>query len=271
MIKLKQLIQHLLVEKMSYTDLMNNSDSDRKDRGGRIPARSLVVKSVNDKEAWKFSYKSPSDENTTGLRHQGFIYFFKDSVDIGNDASDIPCSVDCSCPDYKFRFSFSNKQQGAGENGSNSLNKGLNYPSSVNQGPGLCKHLISLKEYLRTKVDAPPQQPSEPEQSVKKPVVVPRTPSPNEVPAEEPTEEPTEKPIGSEDPTQTPEPESDELSTSSKPVEDPTQTPQEPEGDEEPTPEEPDPEEKPLKERVNKTNLFKSFDEFCERNPIFII
>lgn len=268
MIKLKQLIQHLLVEKMSYADLMSNSDSERKDRASRIPARSLVVKSVNDKEAWKFSYKSPSDENTTGFRHQGFIYFFKDSVDIGNNASDIPCSVDCSCPDYKFRFSFSNKQQGAGENGSNSLNKGLNYPSSVNQGPGLCKHLISLKEYLRTKVDAPLQQPSEPEQSVKKPVVVPRTPSPNEIPAEEPTEEP----IGSSDPTQTPqEPESDELSTSSKPVEDPTQTPQKPESDEEPTPEEPDSEEEPLKEKVDKHNLFKSFDEFCERNPIFII
>jgi hypothetical protein len=159
MLKLRDLICEIIAERMSYEDLMANSDTERKDRASRIPARSLVVRSVNDREAWKFSYKTPKSEITTskqfpnGQRHQGFIYFYKDDIKVGENAMKIDCSVDCSCKDYRYRMSYANKSQEAGENGPSSLNKGFNYPSSINRGPGLCKHLISLKEYLKTEVE----------------------------------------------------------------------------------------------------------------------
>jgi hypothetical protein len=263
MIKLRSLIAEMIVEKMSYEDLMRVSDPNRKNRASRIPAKSLVAKSVNDREAWKFSYKTPRDENTTGLRHQGFIYFYKSEMNPGDNAMKIPCSVDCSCPDYRFRFSYANKSQDAGENGPNSLNRGLNYPSSINRGPGLCKHLISLKEYLRTTIEGEPVPSPEPNEPPKHaPIAIPKIPPKEKLPPEEPEPE-LEKPI---DPTQTPKPE-EEPTVATKPVEDPTQTPQEPEKEEEPTDEEPE----PIKEWIDKIELFKALDEFCKKNPIFII
>lgn len=268
MIKLRSLISEMLVEKMSYEDLMRSSDPARKDRASRIPAKSLVAKSINDREAWKFSYKTPKDENTTGMRHQGFIYFYKEEMSPGENAMKVPCSVDCSCPDYRFRFSYANKQQDAGENGPNSLNKGLNYPSSINRGPGLCKHLISLKEFLKTNIEGEPVPSPDPTEPPKQtPVAVPKTPPKEKLPPEEPEVEP-EQPT---DPTQTPEPEQ-EPTMSTKPVDDPTQTPQEPEKEEPVIPDEnPDDEQKPIKEWTDKTELFKALDEFCKKNPIFII
>lgn len=267
MIKLRSLISEMLIEKMSYEDLMRASDSARKDRANRIPAKSLVAKSINDREAWKFSYKTPRNENTTGLRHQGFIYFYKEEMNPGDNAMKVPCSVDCSCPDYRFRFSYANKQQDAGENGPGSLNKGLNYPSSIDRGPGLCKHLIALKEYLRTNIEGEPVPSPDPTQPPNQtPVAVPTTPPKEKLPPEEPEPE-LEKPI---DPTQTPEPEL-EPTVATKPVDDPTQTPQEPEEEPVVPDENPEDEQKPLKEWANNVDLFKALDEFCKKNPIFII
>lgn len=269
MIKLRSLISEMLVEKMSYEDLMRSSDPARKDRASRIPAKSLVAKSINDREAWKFSYKTPRDENTTGIRHQGFIYFYKEEMAPGDNAMKIPCSVDCSCPDYKFRFSYANKQQDAGENGPNSLNKGLSYPSSINAGPGLCKHLIALKEYLRTKIETEPEPPVAPDQPAEKPVVVPASPPKDKTPPEEP------EPESKDDPTQTPEPEPVEPNQTPTPeVPDPTQSPKKPEEvplnqQEEPSTEIPD--EKKLKETFNRSRIAKALDEFCRNNRIFIV
>jgi len=265
MIKLRNLICEIISEKMSYSDLMKSSDPERVDRASRIPARSLVVRSLNDREAWKFSYKTPRNENTTELRHQGFIYFFKEEINVGDNAMEIPCSVDCDCRDYKYRFSYANKQQDAGENGPNSLNKGLNYPSVINEGPGLCKHLYSLKAYLQTEIEGQPSITIEPEQ----PVVVPKSPSPDDVPPDEEPEE--EQPV---DPTQTPEPEIDPTEPTSD-VENPTQTPQEPKDvdqdqQEEPV-DEPEKNKKKLKETLNRTKISKSLDEFCKKNRIFIV
>lgn len=272
MIPFRQLICEIIAERMTYADLMRSSDPKRSDRAKRIPARSLVVKSLNDREAWKFSYKTPKEENTTGLRHQGFIYFFKEGLEAGEDAMKIDCSVDCSCPDYKYRFSFANKQADAGENGPNSLNKGLNYPSSINAGPGLCKHLISLKEYLRTKIEGEPTEPAEPVQG-EKPVAVPKSPAPGTVPPEEP--EPVQPEVP-QDPTQTPDPDKEkELQADpEQPEADPTQTPQEPE--EEPKqslePEEPEEEpEKKLKESSDTMRISKILDDLCEKQRIFIV
>lgn len=278
MIKLRNLITEIIAEKMSYVDLMRNSDPARANRASRIPARSLVVKSLNDREAWKFSYKTPSSEITkspekpNGERHQGFIYFFKEWMDSGDDASKIPCSVDCDCKDYRYRLGYANKANDAGENGPNSLNKGLNYPSSINIGPGLCKHLISLKEYLKTQIETEPEVPTQPDQPAEKPVVVPKSPPPEKTPPEEPEVEP-EQPL---DPTQTPEP-VEPNQTPTPEVPDPSQAPQKPEevpldaDQERPPVEEPVGDKTKLKETFNKAKISKALDEFCKNHRIFII
>lgn len=266
MLKLKPLICELLSERMSYEELMNSSTPERKDRATRIPAKSLAVRSTNDREAWKFSYKTPKNESTTGVRHQGFIYFYKENIQSGDNVMKIDCSTDCSCPDYKYRFSYANKQQNAGENGPNSLNRGLNYPSVINRGPGLCKHLLCLKEYLRTNIESEPVQPTEPIKPV------PASPSKDKKPPEEPEEVPIDR-------TETPDIEEPKSPEIEEPKEDPTQTPEGPDQTEEPSPEgeedkpnEDKPEEEPLKEnRFDGNKIAKALDEFCRKYPLFII
>jgi hypothetical protein len=304
MIKLRDLIRELLAEAMTYADLMQSSDPDRIDRGSRIPARSLRVYTKNDREAWKFSYKSPKDEittiddeNPTGKRHQGFIHFLKEDMQTGDNAMDIDCSVDCSCPDYRYRLSYANKAAGAGENGPSSLNKGFNYQSSINVGPGLCKHLIALKEYLKTKVDSvstatatpttpttlpattsttlPPSVSSTPTintpVSTGTPVLVPKSPATGTTPTQEPDEEPDTKT------NQAPDPDKEEDGITVEPNDNPTQSPQEPEEipSEKPDEENPDDTEtninkketdkKKLKEnRFSKSRVFNALDELCK-------
>lgn len=273
MIKLRQLISHLLLERMTYNQLMKSTTPGRIDRGGRIPAKSLIVTTKNDKEAWKFSYKSPKTEITTGKRHQGFIYFFKDNIEQDDDTMSIDCSVDCSCPDYRYRLSYANKQQDAGENGSDSLNKGLNYPSSINVGPGLCKHLVSLKEFLRTKFETDTTKPSTPEKPAPL-VAVPSTPPPDKKVPEDPDQE-QEPQI---DPTQTPEPVPVSDVPQEEPiVDDPTQTPEEPTDVNPEEPVEPNPEEDPnnkdkIKESViDKKKVVGVLNALCVENKTFVI
>lgn len=276
MINLRNLICEIIAERMNYVDLMRSSDPARKDRANRIPAKSLVVKSLNDKEAWKFSYKTPSDENTTGLRHQGFIYFFKDNISTGDNAMTIDCSVDCSCPDYKYRFSYANKQQDAGENGPSSLNKGLNYPSSINRGPGLCKHLISLKEFLKTNIESEPVDepivPTSQEKPAKKTTMVPKSPPAEKMPPEEP--EPED--VSLDDPTQSPDDrEKINLNNPEDNVEndtdrDPTQTPQEPEETDDTS--DGDPDKLKLKEgSFDKSKIVDSLNTFCKTHKMFVL
>lgn len=286
MIKLRNLICEIIAERMSYADLMKSSDKARYDRSKRIPVKPLVVKSINDREAWKFSYKTPSDENTTGLRHQGFIYFFKDDINTGEEnVMKLDCSVDCSCPDYKYRWAYNNKKADAGELGGNSLNKNNGAsPQPYNDfGPGLCKHLLALKEYLKTEVNFEPTQPSQTSQPQGprpvKPVVVPASPPPDKAPPEEPEEIPVEK--EPTDPTQSPEPTDGEelpIEPETQPEvptlnapEEPDEVPIQGEVPEEPPAEE-NPDKKKIKEMVSNVNeLSKSLDDICRNQPIFIV
>jgi hypothetical protein len=269
-IKLRNLICEIIAERMSYAELMKSSDPKRIDRASRIPSKSLVVRSLNDREAWKFSYKTPRDENTTGLRHQGFIYFFKEGLTPGENAMTIDCSVDCDCPDYKYRWAYNNARAGAGELGGNTLNRSNGAAPRINLGVGLCKHLISLKEYLKTKIEGEPTSPEEPIQG-EKPVAVPKSPPPGTVPPEEPESEPSVEP---EDLTQTPNPDREkELQVEpEEPVEDPTQTPQGPEVNPNQEPEEENPEKKKLKETsVDRNRISKILDSICVNNQVFIV
>lgn len=155
MISLKELI----LERMSFTDLMNISEPKRIQRSKDVKPKSLGVKMIENQEAWTFSYRTksptiPCDVGPNQIEvphsHRGLIKFYKEDIGPNDNAIDIDCMVDCNCPDYRNRFAFNNKRQDAGEIGQNTLNKCINRAPKINLGPGLCKHLLSLSSYLET-------------------------------------------------------------------------------------------------------------------------
>lgn len=147
----QRLIEQLLSEEMTFSDLLSYSDPDRIQRGKTVRNRSLPVKSDKLGEVWSFAYKS--NPSTTNKSWQGRIIFkeYADTV----SADKHPIVVDCGCPDYRYKWAFANNDQQAGLIGPYSLNKNNGqYPRITNPHatPGLCKHLLSLRNYLRTKL-----------------------------------------------------------------------------------------------------------------------
>jgi hypothetical protein len=146
----------LLNEEMTFRDLMQVSDPARKQRAKTVNTKSLRVRSIDEYEAWTFSYKSnPSQSRTksnVAPRHQGYIKFLKDDVKSGEDAQDINCHCDCTCNDYKYRWAYNNAKVNASKIGNDSWNKATNQAPKIDLGQGLCKHLIALEKFLQTKV-----------------------------------------------------------------------------------------------------------------------
>jgi hypothetical protein len=167
-IKLKDLLPRMLLERMTFKDLLGASDPARARRAGQVRSKSLGVTSEDGGETWNFKYKSyPS---TTGHPHQGRIQFYKEDVSNIDSFEDLECIADCSCPDYRYKWAYNNTKAGAGMVGNKSLNGNNGQaPKPYNDlGPGLCKHLIALSEYLNTEIE--PEAPEEtPEPEVEKP------------------------------------------------------------------------------------------------------
>ena len=156
MISFSQIMRQVLTERMSFRDLLSNTDSGRKSRATHVKSKSLGVRTMDDNEAWTFSYKSQGNHSTTGQRHHGFIRFFKENISANDDVEDLDCMVDCSCEDYRYRFAYRNAKNGAGTTGNNSLNKNNGRtPLPVNDNSGICKHLVSLGRFLKTSINAP--------------------------------------------------------------------------------------------------------------------
>jgi hypothetical protein len=176
MISLSKMMLQVLTETMSFADLLNNSDPARVDRATHVKSRSLKVTTMDGQEAWIFSYKSDPDWTTTEKRWQGYVQFLKEAVGPNDNAEDLQCMVDCNCPDYRYRWAYRNAEAGAGEVGSNSWNgNNGNAPKNPSNdlGTGLCKHLISLGRYLKTKIEpTAPEEPEEPKDAEE----VPETP-----------------------------------------------------------------------------------------------
>ena len=129
-----------LAETMTFDQLFRYSEPGRVKRSGTVRGPPLEITGGSDAMYHAFNFKSyPS---TTGLRHHGYIKFIKPELMRPNTPlQHIPCQVDCSCPDLKFRFAFSNMQRGAGRIGPQSLNKCINRaPRITNPAniPGLC-------------------------------------------------------------------------------------------------------------------------------------
>jgi len=160
MILLSNIAKRVLNEILSFKELMNFSEPKRKKRALKMRTQSLPMRADSTNEYWNFSYKSdlshitPRPENPNGIGHKGRITF-KKSKDENKSSIDIPCKVDCDCEDYRYKYAYANNDKEAGEMGGNSLNKcNGNYPRITNPylRPGMCKHLLSLRDYLRTKL-----------------------------------------------------------------------------------------------------------------------
>lgn len=264
MIKLRQLICELISEKMSFDQLWKSSDPQRFKRSKIVKVKPLVVNAVSDKEAWKFSYKGD------GGRYNGFIYFFKE-VTKQDNALSLNCSVDCSCPDYKYRYAHNNHAVGAGEVGGGSLNGAMNYKPVKDIGIGLCKHLMKLREYLATQIEPNPEK-TEPENT---PTDTVAAPDPDkDIPSEVPPDDSQKTDSTPEEPTELPQP----------PVVD-KQKPVEPKQQQDPNQQKPtnvDPKRPARTQRIqrqsrirevtsNKSRIISVLDNICRNQKVFII
>jgi len=168
MISFSKIVREILSERMSFKDLLRNSDPKRIDRSKSVSPRSIRVAMMDNNEAWLFNYKS--NPSTTGKRHHGYIKFFKKDVSSKDRADELDCKVDCDCEDYKYRFAYNNAKADAGEIGSNAWNDNNGRPPQPynNNKPSLCKHLISLGKFLKTYIDSDAPSPDDiPDTTVK--------------------------------------------------------------------------------------------------------
>lgn len=172
MILLSNIAKRILNEILSFKELMKFSEPRRKKRALKMSTTSLPMTAEANQENWNFSYKSdnshitPRSQNdprirkfknvtSTGIRHRGRITFQK-VKDENKSLIDIPCKVDCTCEDYRYKYAFANNDKDASPMGAASLNQcNGKYPRITNPHlrPGLCKHLLSLRDYLRTKLE----------------------------------------------------------------------------------------------------------------------
>jgi len=139
-----------LFEEMTFDQLFRYSEPKRIKRAETVRGPPLEINGNSDNVYHVFNFKSfPS---TTGLRHHGYVKFKKPQL--GNSRKrlqHIPCEVDCTCPDFRYRWPWAEKQKGAARVGAQSMNQCINRkPIHTNPGviPGLCKHILACRDYI---------------------------------------------------------------------------------------------------------------------------
>ena len=194
MISFAKIMRQVLTETMSFRDLLQGSESGRKQRARTdVNVKPMRVTTMDGKEAWTFSYKS--SPSTTGNRWHGNIQFLKGTVSEKDSAEDLDCRVSCNCPDYRFRYAYNNYKAGSGNLGNN--NGRAPRPRSQggvgDYGNGMCKHLLALGKYLQTQISTPeaPEPDDKPPMPEKKPIQKPMRPAvaPQTIQAPDPDED----------------------------------------------------------------------------------
>jgi hypothetical protein len=142
-------MQRYLAERLSFDQLFRMSEPKRVIRSFKVKGPPLEIDSYQDAVYYAFNFKSfPS---TTGLRHRGYIKFLRPRIGGQKPLQHLNCIVDCTCPDFRYRWAWANKQRGASRVGDQSLNQALNRaPRKTNptSRPGLCKHILAAREYI---------------------------------------------------------------------------------------------------------------------------
>jgi len=136
-----------LLERLTFDKLFSVSEPKRVLRSKTVRGPPLDVEAKNDGVFYHFNFKSfPS---TTGHRHRGYIKFFKPKKQIPLEK--VECLVDCACPDFRYRWAWTNKQRGSSVVGPKSLNQAFNRAPRITNPrgkSGLCKHLLALRDFI---------------------------------------------------------------------------------------------------------------------------
>jgi hypothetical protein len=138
-----------LNEKLTFDQLFRMSDPKRVFRSFKVKGPPLEIDSYQDAVYYAFNFKS--NPSTTGLRHRGYVKFLRPKLDGQKPLQHLNCVVDCTCPDFRYRWAWANKQRGASRVGAQSLNQAFNQaPRRTNptSKPGLCKHVLAAREYI---------------------------------------------------------------------------------------------------------------------------
>ena len=136
--------------RLTFDQLFRISDPKRVTRSADVNGPPLDIDSYQDTVYYCFNFKSHVT-NTTGLRHRGFVKFYKPRGNRPVPLQHLDCLVDCTCPDYRYRWAWTNKQRGSGQVGPQSLNQAWNKaPRRTNPKgvPGLCKHILAARGYI---------------------------------------------------------------------------------------------------------------------------
>lgn len=140
-----------LAERLTFDQLFRLSEPKRVRRSDTVRGPPLQINAHTDSIYHTFNFKSfPS---TTGLRHHGYIRFFKPSGKSGNQTplQHLPCEVDCTCPDFRYRWAWVLKQKGSSRVGSRSMNQAWNkapWKTNPQQRVSLCKHILAARDYI---------------------------------------------------------------------------------------------------------------------------
>jgi hypothetical protein len=132
---------------MSFNQLYRVSEPKRVVRSLTVKGPPLQIDAYRNSMYYGFNFKA--HPSTTGSRHRGYVKFSKPRH--SSSLGDVPCEVDCDCPDYRFRWAWTNKQKGSGRVGANSMNQAHNRaPRKTNPRgeAGLCKHILAVKAYI---------------------------------------------------------------------------------------------------------------------------
>jgi hypothetical protein len=137
-----------VLERLNFDQLFAYSEPKRVLRSKTVRGPSLGIESYRDNMYYYFNFKAfPSIEHR---RHKGYIRFFKPD-DFDTPLEQVNCEVDCDCKDYRFRWAWANTQRDSSRIGADSLNQCIDQAPRITNPtarPGLCKHLLALRNFL---------------------------------------------------------------------------------------------------------------------------